>query len=175
MAAKACSPIIYPTETSRIAKPLKRSAEVVSGRTPGTCRDCEGCGEPFLPGAYKQRIGRARFCSTSCASRATARRVFAPFWEGEQNGNFKNWASRNKRAYVNRYRAMFPLKAAANDAVSAAVRAGRLVRPAACESCGMASVEPLHGHHDDYTQPLSVRWLCRPCHRAVHIRPTEAA
>jgi hypothetical protein len=41
--------------------------------------------------------------------------------------------------------------------VRSAVRAGRLVR-AACETCGATKTQ---GHHDDYSKPLDVRWLCR--------------
>lgn len=43
-------------------------------------------------------------------------------------------------------------------------RNGRL-KPSPCEVCGEPKV---HGHHDDYTQPLAVRWLCQKCHSALH-------
>lgn len=46
-----------------------------------------------------------------------------------------------------------------------AIRAGRLVRQP-CEVCGQTSV--IHAHHDDYTRPLDVRWLCLPHHVAAH-------
>ena len=26
----------------------------------------------------------------------------------------------------------------------------------------------LHGHHEDYSQPLEVVWLCAPCHGLRH-------
>jgi ribosomal protein S27AE len=43
-------------------------------------------------------------------------------------------------------------------------RRGKL-KPQPCEQCGEAKVQM---HHDDYTKPLQVRWLCRACHLALH-------
>lgn len=34
-----------------------------------------------------------------------------------------------------------------------------------CEKCGAPKA---HAHHDDYTKPLDVRWLCRSCHGVEH-------
>lgn len=41
---------------------------------------------------------------------------------------------------------------------------GELV-PALCAHCGAANVE---AHHDDYSRPLDVIWLCRRCHAGRH-------
>jgi|SRR5215472_1854332 len=51
---------------------------------------------------------------------------------------------------------------------STARRARRLgkLQPETCECCGTAKVEM---HHDDYTQPLQVRWLCKRCHVDLHM------
>ena len=57
-----------------------------------------------------------------------------------------------------------PEKYAARTAVGNAIRDGRLTRKP-CESCGDAATE---AHHDDYSKPLSVRWLCFRCHRKHH-------
>lgn len=45
-----------------------------------------------------------------------------------------------------------------------AVKDGR-VRRTPCEMCGDPNT---HGHHDDYSKPLDVRWLCRTHHAEVH-------
>lgn len=51
-----------------------------------------------------------------------------------------------------------------------AVARGDLVRQP-CEVCGAAQVE---GHHDDYSKPLEVRWLC-PTHHRKHHRLTASS
>lgn len=50
--------------------------------------------------------------------------------------------------------------------VTNALRDGRIQKAASCQSCG--STKRLEAHHDDYTKPLHVRWLCRKCHFAWH-------
>jgi len=45
-----------------------------------------------------------------------------------------------------------------------AVQSGKIVRKP-CEVCG---IEKTEGHHDDYTKPLDVTWLCRLDHCARH-------
>lgn len=57
-------------------------------------------------------------------------------------------------------------KMRARNLTSVAIRHGRLIR-AACETCGKTTGR-IDAHHDDYTKPLSVRWLCRSCHQRHH-------
>lgn len=60
-----------------------------------------------------------------------------------------------------------PEKRAAQVAVGNAVRDGRMFKPEGCEMCG-TSDRRIHGHHDDYSKPLEVRWVCPPCHKEIH-------
>src|SRR5688572_12175546 len=57
-----------------------------------------------------------------------------------------------------------PLKYAAVSAVGRAVRDGKLSKQP-CEVCGGTNVE---AHHDDYSKPLDIRWLCVEHHREHH-------
>jgi hypothetical protein len=69
---------------------------------------------------------------------------------------------------VRRARARNPLFAAAHDAVAYALRTGKLF----IESCQVCGSWKTHAHHDDYTKPLVVRWLCAIHHKLWH--QTEA-
>lgn len=78
------------------------------------------------------------------------------------------------RAAKRRYEERNPEKRRAANIANNALRDGKLVRQP-CEVCG--STERVHKHHDDYSRPLDVRWLC-PKHHAEHhkaLRRNEAA
>jgi hypothetical protein len=55
----------------------------------------------------------------------------------------------------------------AADAVYQALKRGKLVRPSSCEWCGGTN-RKIQAHHEDYSKPLEVIWLCIPCHSARH-------
>lgn len=65
-------------------------------------------------------------------------------------------------AYINRY----PMKYAAHVITGNAIRGGKLAPASNCSIC--SSTEKIEGHHDDYTKPLEVRWLCEKCHKEWH-------
>jgi len=58
-----------------------------------------------------------------------------------------------------------PSKYKARTAVGNAVRDGRLLK-GPCEKCGTTQL--VQAHHHDYSKPLDIRWLCRPCHMNDH-------
>jgi hypothetical protein len=58
-----------------------------------------------------------------------------------------------------------PLYGIAHIAVRREVRRGNLMKQP-CEKCG--SNEWIHAHHDDYTKPLDVKWLCAAHHKERH-------
>jgi hypothetical protein len=59
-----------------------------------------------------------------------------------------------------------PERKKANMAVSNAIRDGRLHRPSICIDCNK-NCKP-EGHHEDYSKPLDVIWLCQSCHAKRH-------
>ena len=71
----------------------------------------------------------------------------------------------HKKALDN-YKKRYPLKYASRVITGNAIRSGKLIRASNCSECG--SKEKIEGHHDDYTKPLEVRWLCEKCHKNWH-------
>lgn len=62
-------------------------------------------------------------------------------------------------------------KMRARSTVQYAVRTGALHRADVCENCDRPGLT--QGHHEDYSRPLDVIWLCRSCHSARHAGPRE--
>jgi hypothetical protein len=46
--------------------------------------------------------------------------------------------------------------------LNTAVQHGWVVKPTTCSECNKKSI--IHGHHEDYSKPLEVQWLCPKCH-----------
>jgi ribosomal protein S27AE len=83
----------------------------------------------------------------------------------------KSWISSHRKehlGYTNRWRSGNPEKIAASRLLRRAVANDSVVRPIVCSSCGILCT-PM-AHHDDYSRPLEVRWLCARCHRALHTK-----
>lgn len=86
-----------------------------------------------------------------------------------ESKNAKNaaWQKANPEkvhAIVKRYRSNHPERARAHDALNNEVRSGKITR-LPCEVCGSEVVE---GHHEDYSKPLAVNWLCQKHHKEIH-------
>ena len=57
-------------------------------------------------------------------------------------------------------------KRRAHYAVANAIKRGAMFRPTTCQKCGNTAA--LDAHHEDYSAPLDVKWLCRSCHFNAH-------
>jgi len=87
--------------------------------------------------------------------------------EGEKNPNWKNGRSKDNYYYKKRQKAKFPEKIKAREIVQKLLKSGKLVKPDECGDCKRRTSR-LHAHHEDYSQPEKVEWLCIGCHRERH-------
>ncbi len=80
-----------------------------------------------------------------------------------------NYYQENKKSLLeasHRARAKFPEKWDARAKLRYAVKVGKIIKPVHCEKCD--EIKKLHGHHEDYSKPLDVMWLCIRCHNERH-------
>jgi ribosomal protein S27AE len=89
--------------------------------------------------------------------RVAAREAYAKTEAGKdsQKRSKNKWASKNA------------IKKGASTIIGNAVRDGRLKKSHECSECGCGG--RIHGHHDNYSLPMVVRWLCSKCHHQWHI------
>ncbi len=123
-----------------------------------SCGACERCRRAaYMRGWWASLTPAER--SAKVALRDPARVAAA---EARRAGTPRRRASLS--ANSRRMNVRYPERRAARVALNNALRDGRVAK-APCRVCGSARSE---AHHDDYSRPLDVRWLCRPCHRAHH-------
>lgn len=71
-----------------------------------------------------------------------------------------------RREYARNYKKSNEQRNIAHYTLKNAVRSGALLR----EPCWVCGSEKTQGHHEDYSQPLKVWWLCQSCHLRLHER-----
>lgn len=69
-------------------------------------------------------------------------------------------AAVSQRNYVARH----PQKVKAHSLVYRNIKSGILVKM----PCGICGCEKVEAHHENYSNPLEVKWLCVPHHKAWH-------
>jgi hypothetical protein len=137
--------------TCNLTKPLAEFA--TSGKwTLYKCRECHLAAER-VRNRTRDRRGRKHSRQQPYAQRKAA---LTPEKWAENIARVKAWKQNNSTRAQLIERGWI--------AVRGALARGELVRPETCEFCGKSGLYIGPAHYD-YSQPLSVRWLCRPCHR----------
>lgn len=116
------------------------------------CRDC-----------VKQRVHGYRLANIDRIREYDRRRNDEP--ERVEAHRIRKKTPEARRAANAKYYNAHPLKRAAHNIVGNAIRDGKLtVQP--CERCGYGV--GINAHHENYSKPLDVTWLCRRCHCQRH-------
>ena len=141
------------------AKPLSEFYKH-KGMKDGRLNKCKECNKADVSRNYRANIAHYKEYEkrrSLLPHRVEAREKYAKTANGREAGNrgSKAWADRNR------------IKRGASTLVGNAVRDGRIFKPNFCTNCGN-SPKRLHGHHEDYSKPLDVVWLCPGCHKQRH-------
>lgn len=145
-----------------------------------TCRVCSAEYEP-TPRAILRRNFICRPCAAEVSRNWVAKRKAAglpvrkparEYHRAYDAKYVKRPEVRAMRVEQARHRYRDPvenLKARVRAITRDRINRGKLVRQP-CEVCGEIKVD---AHHDDYSKPLEVRWLCRLHHRQHHAKLKE--
>lgn len=142
----------------RLGKAWKRvrAESIEHARKVGAMNDmahCAKCGQDFATSFFYRSTKATSGLSSWCKA-CTGKRV-RKITPARRASNVKK-----QRRYENRH----PERQRARKALKRAVASGAIKRQP-CEVCGNIKTQ---GHHDDYSKPLEVRWLCHPHHVEVH-------
>jgi len=110
--------------------------------------------EPKLPAV---NLGDCRLCGASLLGLNPARKYCSD-----------EHARRAHYEYEKRHRSEYVI---AHYAVTYCVKKGWLKPSPTCDHCGSTvgrSTGRMSAHHEDYSRPLEVIWLCNPCHVRHH-------
>ena len=137
-------------------------------------KTCFKCGETkSLDEFYKHkamsdgRLGKCKVCAKRDATATRSKNLERVRAHDRQRGNRQGYG------YTLGYRRKNPEKHRAHYVVGSALRNGTLQKQP-CQVCGTTG--KLEAHHQDYSQPLMVQWLCSSHHSQLHrdLRVKEA-
>ena len=135
-------------------------------------KQCKGC-KKTLPMAefYRHKAmadGFLNFCKTCVKNRVRMYRQdnLEDCREYDRQRYRSSESRKQQLRDFSRNAFLDPVKSKAWRTTSNAIRDGKLRRPNTCSTCGVIC-KP-EAHHEDYSSPLDVRWLCRSCHCKLH-------
>lgn len=155
----------YPSEVKRgkkycSRKCLTEKSKEASGEKSKNWRggqlvqsSCLFCGKKFMAKKKAIKSGYGKFCSHYCASKMRSKKQWDnPMYKGGGYESAKRYRLKNKerpRAWISVLRAL----------KSGAIKKG------CCAVCGDKNVV---AHHEDYSKPLLIVWLCHVHHNKLH-------
>jgi hypothetical protein len=83
---------------------------------------------------------------------------------GYNNPNWKGGISKNNYHYKKIQQQRYPDKIKAREKLHQAVKSGKVIK----KSCEVCQDQASYAHHEDYSKPYDVIWLCRKHHRERH-------
>jgi len=111
-----------------------------------------------------------KYCTLLCAQRASQPAAVVALSKNDQRGekghNWRGGISNNPPHYSKLQLERHPERIKCRKITRSLRRRGILIPTESCEMCNR--IVPLHAHHEDYSRPDKVKWVCRKCHRKIH-------
>jgi deoxycytidylate deaminase len=148
-------------------------------------KTCKQCQRTLSEDEFYARAAKCKNC-TKAAVKARYDHLMAtdPVWAAKEMdrqmlkerkrrelGKVSKETPEKAKIRLLRRNSKFPHVRKAHVILGNAVRDKRVVKQP-CEVCGSTIVQ---AHHDDYSKPLEVRWLCVPHHNEHHVQERRKA
>lgn len=115
---------------------------------------------------YKSYLRKPKHCSRECQKKTPEY-----FRERDINRQRKYYSTLKGKDIIKKLviksNEKFKEKQRARLSLNSAVQRGMIKKPKECSHCGQ-SILRITGHHEDYSKPLEVIWLCDYCHKQEH-------
>lgn len=125
------------------------------------CKFCkkEGSGELINFGRGGKNKRKPRFICRPCNAKRV--KIYYQKSGGKEKGRILRMKNRDKIEAK--------IKICARTMVKYYLKNGGIKKPDHCEKCkrNVSEFSRIEAHHDDYSKPLEIRWLCPPCHYIV--------
>ena len=154
---KTCSKCIVEKDLSEFYKDRSRKDGLYS-----RCKKCHNEAVKRYSqtdkGKESNRKGHCKYRQTE-VGKETERKSSQAYSRTEKGREVSRKADRKRYQFS-------PEKLKARIAVNHTIRDGKITRPSICEYCFEKGL--IDGHHEDYSKPLDVDWLCKKCHKELH-------
>ena len=122
----------------------------------GHLNKCKLCTKIDVENRRKEKLKDIDWVLSERKRHREKSRRYREFGMASKSNSSKKWILEN------------PAKRKAHNAVNSALRSGKLHRHPCC-ICGNKA----EAHHEDYSRPLDVIWVCRKHHSELHVKINE--
>ena len=136
---------------------------------------CNRCQAEKSQSEFYSGVPRCKSCHKAAVKANYEAKMMIPEWREkeldrqrakEQRRRSEGKASKAQNTSKHEWRKRNGAKSLAHSRVAQAIRSGKIFKKP-CEKCGDNNSE---SHHDDYSKPLAVRWLCNNHHKEHHMQ-----
>lgn len=135
---------------------------------------CKTCQTDKQKSEFYFGVPRCKECHKKAVKANYEAKMLIPEWREKElerqrlkedrrrkEGKVASYGNESKHEWRKRHK----LKSLAHSKVASAIKRNQIFRQP-CEKCGDENSE---AHHDDYSKPLAVRWLCKKHHNEHHV------
>lgn len=131
---------------------------------------CKKCKCDYANKYRQENIEKVREYDRNRPNKAERTRKFKEYLQRLKIEDHEKFADLTYRK-ANKFREQDEQKRKAWGKLNDAIRYGKIQKPSVCCLCG--TVCNVEAHHEDYSKPLDVLWLCSKCHHVLHAKKRE--